>query len=196
MTLDFSQTYEAVRDWATARGITVQESDWSANKAGEFDGISVTMNARYTAEERTIYLAHALGSMVRWSLSLPQVQEMFNELRAAKKEKDSDPKRLEQAIAKYQAFEIESSEFAVWLLARLGHSHVIPHFTNFMRADLEALTQFHRSGRAPIWRDFFAEWNEQVNQGRRSIQPFAAKSIPAFHPKSIEKQEILQQQPP
>ena len=195
MALDFDQVYEAVCRWAKSRGITVHHSQLKPNKAGEFDGNSATMNTAYSVEERTYYLAHALGSMIRWSLSLPKIQQLFYELRTAKKDKQIDPERLERAIDEYRAFEVESSEFAVWLLAHLGHAVAIPYFTNFMRADLEALTQFHRLGRAPVWRDFFADWNQQVAQGRRSVPPFSAKPIPAFGPKPIEIQEILQEQP-
>ena len=191
----FNETYESVCRWAKFQGITVHHQHLKPNKAGEFDGISVTMNTVYTVEERTHYLAHALGSIVRWSLSSPKIQQMFQELRAAKKEKHVDPARLEQAIDEYRAFEIESSEFAVWLLAHIGHADAIHRFTNFMRADLDALTQFHRMGTAPVWRNYFADWNEQVANGCRLVQPFDAKPIPTFHPKLIELQEILQEQP-
>jgi hypothetical protein len=117
------------------------------------------MNSKYDVEERTYYLVHALASIVRWSLSLPLIQRMFEELRAAKQEKHADPDRLERAIEQYRAFKVEPSEYAVWLLAKLGADEVVPSFTNFMRADLEALTLFHRFGRVPVWRDFFADRN-------------------------------------
>ena len=61
---------------------------------------------------------------------------MFDRLRRAKKENRCA--ELELAIAGYRAFEIESSEFAVWLLAHLGQKDCIPAYTNFMRADLDA----------------------------------------------------------
>ncbi len=94
----------------------------------------------------------------------------------------------------FRAFETESSEFAVWLLAELGHGDVIPSYTNFMRADLEALTEFHRTGKAPVWRDFFARWNEETADGRRLVLPYQAKQVPPFDPVRIEKQEVLQEQ--
>jgi hypothetical protein len=119
---------------------------------------------------------------------------MFDALRMAKKAKDADPSRLEQAIERYRAFEIESSEFAVWLLADLGCLEVVPSYTNFMRADLEALTEFHRGGQAPVWRDFFARWNEEVAYGRREVLAFRPKPVPPFRPVQFEKQEILQEQ--
>ena len=161
-------------------------------KAGEFKGISVVMNSSYDVEEQTYYLVHALGSIVRWSLSHQDVQKMFNELRDAKK--GDDRGRLERAIDHYRGFEIESSEFAVWLLAELGHAEVAPSYSNFMRADLEALTEFHRTGKAPVWRDFFSRWNEEVVAGHRQLPSFSPKQIPDFRPCETEKQEILQQQ--
>ncbi len=163
-------------------------------QAGAFDGVSVTLNSAYGSEELTYYLAHALGSIARWSLSRAAVQGMFDELRAAKADRPPDVMRLERAIDGYRAFEIESSEFAVWLLAELGHGGAVASYTNFMRADLEALTEFHRTGRAPVWRDFYSRWNEEVAAGRRQVPPFHAKPIPPFTPAAIEKQEILQKQ--
>jgi hypothetical protein len=119
---------------------------------------------------------------------------MFDELRAAKKERDTDSAGFERAIERYRAFEIESSEFAVWLLAELGNADVIASYTNFMRADLESLTQFHHTGEAPVWREFFARWNDEVAQRPRQVPPFAPKPIPSFVPRRVEKQEILQKQ--
>src|SRR4051794_35780827 len=174
MTDSFERTYQAGRHWAASRGIAIREERLKADKAGEFDGLAVTLNAAYGAEERTYYLVHALGSIVRWSRSRPAVQQMFDELRAAKEHRD-DAGRLERAIERYRTFEVESSEFAVWLLAELGHGDVVPAYTNFMRADLEALTEFHRTGRAPVWRDFFARWNEEVARGVRTVPAFRAK---------------------
>ena len=195
MAADFERVYRDVAAWAGGRGVAVGERRLRADKAGSFDGLSATMNSAYGAEERTYYLAHALGSVVRWSLSRDAVQALFDELRAAKKERDADPARLERAVDAYRAFEIESSQFAVWLLAELGHAGVIPSYTNFMRADLEALSELHRRGRAPVWRDFFARWNADVAAGRRRADPFPPKPVPPFEPLRIEEQEILQRQP-
>jgi hypothetical protein len=63
-----------------------------------------------------------------------------------------------------------------------------------MRPDLEALTIFHKTGRAPVWQDFFREWNEEVATGRRQVLPFCPSDIPDFLPRRIERQEILQEQ--
>jgi hypothetical protein len=133
------------------------------------------------------------ASIVRWSLSKPRVQSMFDNLRVAKKD-PGDKHRLERAIDAYRAFEIESSEFAVALLSEVGEREVIPFYTNFMRADLEALTEYHRTGQAPIWRDFFDTWNENVAANRQIVAPFPPKPIPSFKPTTIETQEIIQKQ--
>jgi hypothetical protein len=63
-----------------------------------------------------------------------------------------------------------------------------------MRADLEALTAFHRTGQAPVWREFFARRTEEVAAGRREVPTFRPKPIPPFTPLEIECQEILQKQ--
>ena len=194
MTAAFQHLYENIGAWAGAHGIRAGERRMAPGKAGEFDGLSVTMNGDYDAEPRSYFLIHALGSIVRWSLSKATVQQMFDELRGAKKNKAADPNRLERAIVSYRAFETESSEFAVWLLTELGHARAVPSYTNFMRADLEALTEFHRHDRVPVWRDFFARWNEEVEAGRRQVLPFSPKPVPPFTPTPIENQEILQEQ--
>jgi hypothetical protein len=191
MAVNFERAYRDLCAWAETRGIRVRERRLKAEKAGEFDGVSFTMNSVFTPEERAYYFAHALGSVVCWSLSKPDVQTIFDELRDAKKK--ADPDRLERAIMAYRAFEIESSEFAVWLLRDLGHADAVPSYTNFMRADLEALTEFHRNGVAPVWRDFFPSWNKDVTAGRKHVEPFTPKAIPAFSPVAIGTQEIIQE---
>ena len=168
----FERAYADVSAWAAAHGIAVGQRPLAPGTAGTFDGLSATMNSGYSAAERTYYFVHALGSVVRWSLSHDAVQAMFDELRGAKKDRAGDPDRLERAIDAYRAFEIESSEFAVWLLAELGHAAVVPSYTTFMRADLDALTEFHRTGKAPVWRDFFARWQEEIAAGRRQVQSY------------------------
>ena len=155
MIIAYENVYQRIRDWAELQGIQVRESQMPAGNAGEFNGLSVTMNSTYDPQERAYYLIHALGSMVRWSLDKVAVQGMFDELSAAKNHK-ADLDRLEAAIVRYRAFEAESSAFAVWLLAELGCPDAVPSYTNFMRADLESMTEFHRHGRAPVWRIFFA----------------------------------------
>lgn len=191
--MDFMQILNDVAAWATTHGIDVRRQALQPEQAGTFDGVSVTLNSAYRADEQTYYLTHTLGSIARWSLSRNAVQDLFDELRAAKADR-GDRVRLTRAIDAYRAFERESSEFAVGLLMKLEQGDAVPSYTNFMRADLEALTEFHRRGQAPVWHEFFARWNRDVASGRREVFPFRPKPMPAFAPVEIEKQEIVQKQ--
>jgi hypothetical protein len=191
--MDGKQLFDDVQAWAEAHGIDVRLQPLKPEQAGVFDGMSATLNSEFGVEEQTYYLAHALGSIVRWSLSRDAVQAMFDELRAAKAV-GADAARLNRAIDAYRAFEVESSEFAVWLLTNLGHGYAVPPYTNFIRADLEALTEFHRTAQAPVWHDFFSRWNKEVVSGHRHVEPFRPQPIPVFTPVVIEKQEIVQKQ--
>jgi hypothetical protein len=191
---NFDQIYESVRNWAEAHSIPVTKSQLPAGKAGEFDGLSIIMNSAFGPEERVYYLTHAIGSIVCWSLDGNSVQEMFDELRHAKEKPESTQADLDLAIDRYRNFETESSRFAVWLLGELGQDSVVARYTNFMRADIESMTEFHRNGRAPVWRVFFARWNDEVAYGKRDIAPFQPRPIPPVRRVRIERQEILQQQ--
>src|SRR5438309_521782 len=92
-------------DWAEARGVRARRESLKPDQAGAFDGMSVTLNRRYGEEELSYYLAHALGSIVLWSLRRDAVQGVFDELRAAKQDR-ADARRLDRAIAAYRGFEI------------------------------------------------------------------------------------------
>jgi hypothetical protein len=192
MTSQFECVYPDVEHWCQAHGIELQQRSLSPEKAGEFNGLRVVMNLDYDLEQRLYYLMHAVGSIILWSRTVSAVQQVFDELRDAKETKETDSHRLQQAIERFRAFESESSELAVWLFGDLGHAGVIRSYTNFMRADLEAITEFHRTGRAPIWRVFFEAWNADVAAGRRRVDSFSPKPIPPFRPVEIENQEILQ----
>src|SRR4051812_15220524 len=86
--MDFAPVLHDVRDWAIGHGIEVREQSLKRNVAGTFDGVSVALNPAFTPEELTDYFSHAVGSIVRWSLSRPAVQQLFDELRAAKEARD------------------------------------------------------------------------------------------------------------
>jgi hypothetical protein len=191
---NFEQIYVDIQDWAAARQISALEEPMDDGKAGEFDGLRVTLNGDYPLEERIYYLSHAVGSMACWSLDLPTTQAMFDELHSAKENPAADRIRIDRAISRYRAFESQASAYAVGLIEELGHFDLIAPYTNFMRADLESMTEFHRNGRAPVWRTFFASWNKAVADGRRQVPPFDAVPVPPFRARLIEKQEILQQQ--
>ena len=190
---DFESLYTAIRKWMSDRDIVLYELDLGLDRAGLFDGLSVTMNPNFLLEERSYYLVHALGSIVLWSQNKQGIQEVFDELRAAKETKE-DQARLNRAIERYRDFETKSSELAVWLLEHLGHPQAIKSYTNFMRADLDSMTNYHRYGKAPRWAEFFACWNQQVADRERYPAPFKSRRIERFVPCKIELQEIKQQQ--
>jgi hypothetical protein len=159
-----------------------------------FDGPSITVNAIHDAETRSFYLVHSFGSIVAWTDDLPGVAAMFRELRAAKKTRDADPDRLERALQPFRAFETRASEYSVWVLEQIGHPEAIEPFSVFFRADLEAITIFHRTGRAPVWPEFFAAWKADIATGRRVVEPFTPRPVPAgFRPVRIETQEVEQE---
>jgi hypothetical protein len=195
MTTSFEHCYQTIGEWAVAHGIQVRDEALPPGKAGEFDGILVRMNRAYDAEERSYYLAHALGSIILWSLNKTDVAQLFIDLRDAKTEKAINPIRFEAALGRYRDFEVAASELAVSLLDQLGQCDKVPRYTHFMRADLEAMTEFHRMGRAPVWATFLNRWNYDVASGRRQVLPFDPKAIPPFQPLHIERQENLQRQP-
>jgi hypothetical protein len=190
----YSQAYEAICAWAHEQGIYVQERRLPPGTAGCFDGVSAMMNSDYEIGERLFYLVHAFGSIVCWSRG-QEMQEMFDGLRLAKENRQQDPEMLERMIVRYCELEIRSSEYAVWLLNELGFASVVPAYTNFMRADVQSMTQFHRNGIAPVWKTFFEQWNREVENGSRVVQPFEPRRIVDFRPRRIRMQEILQEQP-
>ncbi len=68
---------------------------------------------------------------------------------------------------------------------------MIPAYTSFFRADLEAITVFHRTGKAPVWLEFFADWKRRVSRGEQVVAPYVPKPIPPFKPVRIAVQEVL-----
>lgn len=188
------QAERALEDWAKGYGIEVKQCVFALGQAGEFDGTTVVMNSTYAADERLYYAVHAIGSIVIWSHDRDGVQQLFDELRDAEKQKSADPGRLSQAIERYRAFETESSQYAVWILGEIDASSLVPAYSNFMRADLEAMTIFHQTGKAPVWKEFFARWNVEVAAGKRQVEPFEMRPAADFHAIAIETQQILQQQ--
>lgn len=193
MLADLETLYAALVKRANRFGINVRQAELDDEVPGEFDGPTITLNEDYDAAERAFYLAHSIGSIATWSIDPDRSQQVFRELRQAKRGASSDPARLERALTAYESFENVTWEFAVWLLEETGHAGFVSAFTNFGRADMEAMEIFHRTRKAPVWREFFTEWNEQVRQGRRSVRPFISRSIPPFQAIAIPKQEIVQE---
>ncbi len=191
---DFDKLYSVLAAWGARHAIHVDEADLDEDTPGEFDGLSVTMNRGYDPEQRCYYLMHALGSIVQYSLDPPRWKGMFDELRAAKAARPRHAERIEAAIGDFLTYEEAASDFAVHILIETGHADLIPSYTNFARADLEAMTYFHREGAAPVWPTFFADWNRRVAAGEQPVKPFRPLPIPAFHPVPMREQEIVQEQ--
>jgi hypothetical protein len=161
-------------------------------KPGEFDGLTITMNPAHPAEPRSYYLAHAFGSTVQWSLDTPRAKRMFGNLREATARGESDPAALDEAVRHYRRFEETSSEYAVWLLDSIGHHWTVKRYTSFFRADIEAMTLFHRTGHAPRWAEFYSQWTRLAASHEVWIKPFTPRPFPSFTPVAIPTQEVLQ----
>lgn len=179
---------------AAQYGIATSQAALDEEVPGEFDGPTIRLNKHYDARERAFYLAHAIGSIAEWSIHPEQSHEIFQDLRDAKRQKRADAQRLQQALAAYLSFENTTWEFAAWLLEDLGHERFAADFSNFARADMEAMRVFHTTGKAPIWREFFASWNEKVRQGKQEVTPLVPRPIPSFRARKIPKQEIVQEE--
>jgi hypothetical protein len=188
-----AELYSELCRRARAYGIEVREKQLEKDKAGEFDGPTVTINIDNNAAERALFLAHSIGSVARWSLAAAESAAVYAELRAAKKSRQQDGERFERALAGFCAFEEMTSEHAVWLLADLDFPAAIAPYTEFARADLDAMVAFHRTGEAPIWREFFAHWKQQVAAHKMMVRPYQPRPIPPFRPVRIEAQEIVQE---
>jgi hypothetical protein len=177
-------------EYAGSHGIEMRKKNMDVEKPGEFDGQTITINPKHDRQALSFYVAHALGSIYQWSTDFEHSKKVFDQLREAKKERGI---RFEEALERWRRFEETSSDHAVWLLGHLGHEEAVRPYTVFFRADIEAMTIFHRTGKEPRWPDFFAEWKEKVARGEIQIEPFHAKPIGPFEPAKIEKQEVLQE---
>ena len=174
-----------------SHGIEVLRRNMEIDKPGEFDGQTITINPRHDREALSFYVAHAMGSICQWSTDFEHSRKVFDELREAKKRRDAPV--LAGALERWRRFEEASSGHAVWTLADIGHSETVEPYTVFFRADIEAMTIFHRTGKEPRWPDFFAEWKQKVARGENQIEPFQPRPIGPFKPVQIPKQEVLQE---
>lgn len=190
---DFAEAVRRLRQRAEEHGVRVKTERLGPDTPGTFDGPSITLNEAYTPDESYYYLAHALGSIVRWSLDPDTWRAMFEELDAAKANRGADAERLERAVERYRAYEDGASEYAVWLLQDLDMGALVPHYTNFGRADVESMAEYHRTGRQPAWHEFFARWNEEVARGERPVRPYTPRPVPPFRPAPMRPQTIQQE---
>lgn len=159
---------------------------------GAFDGLTITTNSQCDLETQCHNMVHAFGHIVQWSLEGPRCHALYETLYAAKERRQNEPSVLERALQAFREYEEEASGYATWLLTDTGNAAALPSFTPFARADIEAIVSYHRDGVAPIWSEFFAEWRSRAARGEFEVREFVSKPIPAFTPRSIAPQEVIQ----
>ena len=190
MALSPAALFDDLGRFIASNGIDIREKNMDVEKPGEFDGPTITINPKHDVQALCFYLAHSFGSIYQWSTNFDGAQNVFHELRDAKKAASSE---FERALEAWRTFEQTSSEHAVWVLGEIGHADAIDPYTVFFRADIEAMTVYHRTGKEPRWPDFFADWKRKVESGEIRIDPFRPKPVARFRPRKIEKQEVVQE---
>jgi hypothetical protein len=190
MTEDFERLYVDLGQRAGRYAVRVHSHPLPPETPARFDGPTITLDPGYDSESRCFYLAHALGSIAHWSTDLSGSRAVFDELHAAEASRAADPARFERALAGHLAFEERASGHAVWLLADIGQAGAIPAYTVFFRADMAAIEEYHRSGVAPVWREFYPAWKEKA---RSAAAPFAPRPVSAFRAVTIPTQEVLRE---
>lgn len=190
MTASPDDLFADLSRFVTSQGVELRLRQLDVEKPGEFDGPSITINPIHDREACCYYLAHSFGSIYQWSTDYEHAQKVFETLRDAKPKKDG---RFEEALEAWRTFEQTSSDHAVWVLTQIGHAGAVDPYTVFFRADIEAMTIFHRTGKEPRWPDFFAEWKQKAANGTIQIEPFRPRPVVPFTPIRIEKQEVLQE---
>src|SRR5262249_2031692 len=144
--VDWANVYNRLKARIESYGIAVEERRLGFETTGIFDGLSITTNVEYDTQTRCHNIAHSLGHIVQWSLDYPQCQQLYDGLNAAKAGKSEDRAGLERALLHFREYEEEASQYAAWLLGDIGSPEALADFTNFARADIEAIVGFHRHG--------------------------------------------------
>jgi hypothetical protein len=180
----------AVEQYVQSHGVNVKPVRLDAATPARFDGTSIELNDALAAAEAAYYLLHSFGSIVGWSVDHAATRRMFDDLRDAKHRRRDNAAAFEAALERFRMFETTSSEFGAGVLASLGQHTEISDYSEFFRADLEAITIFHRAGALPVWEDFLAAWRADVAEGRRKRSPFQPRPIPRFTPQQIERQDV------
>ena len=193
MSVAFENLFHDLQRYIAGHGVRVVLKTMDIDTPGEFDGLTITMNPTHNAEARSYYLAHAFGSIVQWSTDFKAAQKVFQNLRSASRQRVDEPEEFAAALESYQRFEERSSGYAVWMLREIGYQQIVRRYTIFFRADLEAMTHFHRTGQAPRWQEFFPQFKRLAKARELSVRPFAPTPIRRFEPKKIDVQEVLQE---
>jgi len=188
-----SRLFDDLQQFIESYGVRVVLRKMDIEKPGAFDGLTIVINPKHEVTAASYYLAHAFGSIVQWSAPTGRARRVYDGLRDAKRGRREDPARFEQMLAEYRTFEQTSSEHAVWMLEEIGHADAIGDYTMFFRADIEAMTIFHRTGKEPSWPEFYAEWKRRVAAGDIRIEPFTPTRISPFQPRRIEHQDVVQE---
>lgn len=188
---DWSVVHNRLCDRLRRSGVTVRTERLGPETTGIFDGTSITTNAHCDLETQCHNMGHAFGHIIQWSLAEPECQALYDALYRSKDQRQIDPVGLEQALEAFREYEVEASQYAAGLLIEIGCDWALPSFTLFARADIEAIVTYHRTGIAPIWTQFFDDWQAQVRNGQVTAPPFAPLAIPPFTPLSIAPQEVV-----
>ncbi len=195
MTPTLADLDRSLRAWAADHGIAVVDVVLGPETPGAFDGPNVTINPVYDPESQAFVLAHSLGSVVVWTLDQARARAAYDDLRAAKRGRDADPDRFETALDAWAAHEEAASEYAVGLLAEVGHDWAARAYTEFARADLEMMLDFHRHGRGLVWREFYPHWRQRLAAGEILARPYTSRPIPpGFRPVRFPRQEVFREE--
>jgi hypothetical protein len=189
----WGSAYASLKERVEVFGVQVKAERLGFETTGVFDGLSITTNDAYDWETRCHNVAHAIGHIAQWSLEHDRFRTLYDELYAAQARKHEDVGPLDKAILRFREYEEEASQYAAWLWEVIGWPEALPSFTVFARADIEAIAGFHRHGIAPIWREFFADYQARIARGELVARPFQPKPIPPFTPRLIGKQEVIQE---
>ncbi|HEY1377998.1 MAG TPA: hypothetical protein VGF55_14455 [Gemmataceae bacterium] len=196
MTPTLDDLDRALRAWADQHGIAVANRALGPERSGAFDGPTVTINPIYDPESQAFVLAHSLGSVVVWTLDQARSRTTYDALRDAKRDRDGNRDQFEEALDAWAAHEEAASEYAVGMLAQVGHDWAVPAYTEFARADLDMMLAFHRHGRGPVWRRFFPEWRQRLARGEVVARPYVPRPPPPdFRPvHRIPPQEVFREE--
>ena len=185
---DSPEVLEALLSWIREHGVIVRHETLPADTPAVFDGRSITLNTRFSTAEQALYAAHSFGSIVGWSLDRQGTETLFSELEEAKTRRRREKERFERALTVFRHFEEASNEFGVDVLQQVGAADWQIPYSEFFRADLDAMTLYHQEGVLPLWPLFFEGW--RTRHPERASLTFPSHPIPAFTPQSIPAQEV------